>query len=247
MGYFASTFPIFQLFIHSVTDPQKTAFIGCFAHLYFFSFLFAVTFSQSTNILVMMDSSASVGQKNFEMSKTFVKRLAERFLTAEKERGVTVRVAVGQYSQRSPRLEQSLTVNLTELSYKIKAAQFQNEGTDVLQAMQFAINSLPGRGDASGARRKLVLFSDGRSQRVTEALLEKRVREVADAGIELFVISAGNQVNEANLLTLVSRGRQQDISYGQRHLFRVPDYPSLLRGVFHQTVSRRVSLNLIAN
>lgn len=206
-----------------------------------------ISFSQSTNILVMMDSSASVGQKNFEMSKEFVNNLAKRFLTAEKKRDVTVRVAVGQYSQTRPRLEQPLTTNLTELSYKIKEAQFQNEGTDVLQAMQFAINSLPGRGDASGARRKLVLFSDGRSQRVTEALLEKRVREVADAGIELFVISAGNQVNEANLLTLVSRGRQQDISYGQRHLFRVADYPSLLRGVFYQTVSRRVSLNQNAN
>uniref|UniRef100_A0A3B3Y275 VWFA domain-containing protein n=1 Tax=Poecilia mexicana TaxID=48701 RepID=A0A3B3Y275_9TELE len=197
-------------------------------------------FSQSTNILVLMDSSASVGQKNFEISKTFVKRLAERFLTAEKETGVVVKVAVGQYSQRTPRLEQSLTHNYTVLAPKIEEAQFQNEGTDVLQAMQFAISSLPSRGDASGSRRKLVLFSDGRSQRVTGAVLEKRVREVADAGIELFVISVGSQVNEANLLTLVSRGQQQDISYGQRHLFRVTDYPSLLRGVFHQTVSRRV-------
>uniref|UniRef100_A0A3B5LHR7 VWFA domain-containing protein n=1 Tax=Xiphophorus couchianus TaxID=32473 RepID=A0A3B5LHR7_9TELE len=201
-----------------------------------------INFSQSTNILMLMDSSASVGQKNFEISKAFVKRLAERFLTAERERGVVVRVAVGQYSQRSPRLEQPLTNNYTQLASKIEEAQFQNEGTDVLQAMQFAISSLPSRGDASGSRRKLVLFSDGRSQRVTGAVLEKRVREVADAGIEVFVISVGSQVNEANLLTLVSRGQQQDISYGQRHLFRVTDYPSLLRGVFHQTVSRRVSL-----
>ncbi|MED6279556.1 Collagen alpha-1(VI) chain [Characodon lateralis] len=201
-----------------------------------------ISFSQSTNILVMMDSSASVGQKNFETSKTFVKHLAKRFLTAEKKGGVTVRVGVAQYSQSNPRLEQPLTTNFTLLSSKIEEAQFQNEGTDVLQAMQFAINSLPSRGDASGVKRKLVLFSDGRSQRVTNVVLEKRVREVADSGIELFVISVGNQVNEVNLRTLVSRGRLQDISYAQRHLFRVADYPSLLRGVFHQTVSRRVSL-----
>ncbi|KAK5622778.1 Collagen alpha-1(VI) chain [Crenichthys baileyi] len=201
-----------------------------------------ISFSQSTNILVMMDSSASVGQKNFETSKTFVKHMAKRFLTAEKKGGVTVRVGVGQYSQSNPRLEQPLTTNFTLLSSKCEEAQFQNEGTDVLQALQFAINSLPSRGDASGVKRKLVLFSDGRSQRVTNVVLEKRVREVADSGIELFVISVGNQVNEVNLHTLVSRGRQQDISYAQRHLFRVADYPSLLRGVFHQTVSRRVSL-----
>lgn len=200
-----------------------------------------VSFANSADILVMMDSSASVGQKNFEMSKKFVHRLSERFLTAERQGRASVRVGLAQYS-RAARMEVPLTSNLTELAYHTHQAAFQNDGTNVLQAMEFAISSLAGRGDVSGGRKKLVLFSDGRSQAITEAVLEKRVREVADAGVELFVIAVGNQVNEANLRTLVSRGRQDDISYAQRHLFRVPDYPSLLRGVFHQTVSRRVSL-----
>ncbi|KAL3054795.1 hypothetical protein OYC64_017680 [Pagothenia borchgrevinki] len=200
-----------------------------------------ISFSESADILVMMDSSASVGLKNFETSKTFVSRLAERFLSGERKRGATVRVGAGQYS-RSARIEQALTTNLTLLSDKIKQADFQNDGTNVLLAMEFAMKSLQGRGDASGGRRKLVLFSDGRSQSITEALLEKRAREVSDAGVELFVITVGTQVNEANLRTLVSRGRPDDISYAQRHLFRVPDYASLLHGVFHQTVSRRVSM-----
>lgn len=200
-----------------------------------------ISFSENANILVMMDSSASVGQKNFETSKDFVRLLADRFLTAERKGGATVRVGVGQYS-RNARMEQELTTNLTLLSYRVEEAAFQNDGTNVIDAMEFAITNLRGRGDASGGKKKLVLFSDGRSQAVTEAVLEKRVREVADAGVELFVISVGSQVNEANLRTLVSRGRQDDLSYAQRHLFRVPDYPSLLRGVFYQTVSRRVSL-----
>lgn len=201
----------------------------------------AVSFANSADILVMMDSSASVGQKNFEMSKTFVHRLAERFLTADRQGSASVKVGLGQYS-RAARMEVVPTSNLTLLAYHTDQAVFQNDGTNVLEAMEFAINNLRSRGDASGGKKKLVLFSDGRSQAVTEAVLEKRVREVADAGVELFVIAVGNQVNEANLRTLVSRGRQDDISFAQRHLFRVPDYPSLLRGVFHQTVSRRVSL-----
>ncbi|XP_012723792.2 collagen alpha-1(VI) chain [Fundulus heteroclitus] len=205
-----------------------------------------ISFSQSTDILVMMDSSASVGQNNFEISKTFVKRLAERFLTAENKGGVRVRVAVGQYSLRNPRLEQSLTSNLTLLTSKIEEAQFQNEGTNVVDAMQFAINTLPSRGDSSGSIKKLVLFSDGRSQGVTNPVLEKRVREVENSGIELFVISAGSQVDDANLKTLVSRGRSLDAN-AERRLFRVADYASLVRGVFHQTVSRRVSLSVRAN
>lgn len=201
----------------------------------------AVSFANSADILVMMDSSASVGQKNFEMSKKFVHRLNERFLSADRQAGASVRVGLGQYS-RAARMEVAPTNNLTLLAYHTEQAAFQNDGTNVLEAMEFAISNLRGRGDASAGRRKLVLFSDGRSQAVTEAVLEKRVRDVADAGVELFVIAVGNQVNEANLRTLVSRGRQDDISFAQRHLFRVADYPSLLRGVFHQTVSRRVSL-----
>ncbi|KAE8277392.1 Collagen alpha-1(VI) chain Precursor [Larimichthys crocea] len=199
-----------------------------------------ISFDESADILVMMDSSASVGQKNFETSKTFVRRLAERFLTAEKKRVATVKVAVGQYS-RSSRMEQQLTTNLTLLSRRIEEAAFQNDGTNLLEAMEFAIKNLRGRGDASGGVKKLVLFSDGRSQDITDAGLEKRVREVAEAGVELFVIAIGTQVNEANLRTLVSKGRREDIISAQRHLFRIGDYPSLLRGVFYQTVSRRVS------
>ncbi|XP_059200708.1 collagen alpha-1(VI) chain [Centropristis striata] len=202
----------------------------------------AISFTESADVLMMMDSSASVGQKNFDTSKTFVRNVAERLLTGERKRGVNVRVGLAQYS-RSARMEQALTNNLTLLLHHTEEAAFQNDGTNVLEAMDFAIKNLRGRGDASGGKRKLVLFSDGRSQAVTRALLETRVREVADAGIELFVISVGSQVNEANLRTLVSRGRPDDITYGQRHLFRLPDYASLLRGVFHQTVSRRVSLS----
>ncbi|XP_069567439.1 collagen alpha-1(VI) chain [Brachyistius frenatus] len=201
-----------------------------------------ITFSESTNIFMMMDSSASVGQKNFETSKAFVQRLAERFLSVQNKGGVTVKVGLGQYS-RTANKTQPLTTNLTLLSNHISEASFQNDGTNVLEAIEVGAASLRSdRGDTSGGKMKLVLFSDGRSQGVTEPLLEKRVRDLAEGGVELFVISAGNQVNEANLRTLVSRGRQDDNSYAQRHLFRVPDYPSLLRGVFHQTVSRRVSL-----
>ncbi|XP_024129912.1 collagen alpha-1(VI) chain [Oryzias melastigma] len=199
-----------------------------------------ISFSDPTDILVMMDSSASVGQKNFEISKTFVHRLVDRFLNAERKRNVKVRVALGQYS-RTARLEQELMEDMPLLSARIEKAAFENDGTNVLEAMELAVRTL--RRSAAGVKKKVVLFSDGRSQGITVPVLEKRVRDLADAGIELYVIAAGSHVNEGNLRLLVSRGRQYDISYAQRHLFRVPDYPSLVRGVFYQTVTRRVSLS----
>lgn len=200
-----------------------------------------ITFTGNHDILLMMDSSASVGQKNFETSKIFVRRLAERFIDPER-RSPTVRVGVAQYS-RDTKMEQALTTNLTLLSNRVEEAVFANDGTNVLQALDFAVRNLPDRGDSSSRKRKVVLFSDGRSQAVTEAELLDTVRKVAGANIELFVVAVGSQVNEANLRLLVSRGQPDDISYAQRHLFRAADYPSLLHGVFHKTVSRRVAMS----
>ena len=192
----------------------------------------------------MMDSSASVGQKNFDTSKVFVRRLAERFLKSEQAGRPSVRVAAAQYS-RTARLEQDFTTNLTELAGRVAEAAYQNDGTDMVEAMRFSMERFGGGGGRGGRAKKLVLFSDGRSQGITQAVLEKRVRELEDGNVELFVVAVGTQVNEANLRTLVSRGRPDDISYAQRHLLRMADYPSLLRGVFHQTVSRRVSLQRV--
>ncbi|KAM7378879.1 hypothetical protein PAMP_004472 [Pampus punctatissimus] len=196
------------------------------------------TFTQNTDILLMLDSSAKVGQKNFETSKTFAQMLAKRFLTAEKG-SLTIRVGLGQYSDNA-RMEQGLTSNLTLLSHRIEEAAYQNDGTNLLEALDFAIKNLRGRGDASGSKRKLVLFSDGRSQKVTKSQLERHVLEMANAGVEVFVIAVGNQINVENVYTLVKKGRSDD-SYDSRYLFRDVDYPSLLHGVYYQTVSRKVA------
>jgi len=190
----------------------------------------------------MMDSSASVGNKNFETSRTFVQHVAERFLTAETKNSARVRVGVAQYS-RKPKLEVELTQELQLLSESIEKASYQDDSTDLLEAMEFARKIFRERRDARGAWKKLVLFSDGGSQGVTSASLEQRVRDLDNDKIEIFVISAGSQVNEVNLNILVSKGKKDSISNGRRYRFHVSDYPSLLKGVFYQTVSRQVSLH----
>ncbi|XP_036401366.1 collagen alpha-1(VI) chain-like [Megalops cyprinoides] len=197
-----------------------------------------ISFSTDTDIMIIMDSSASVGSRNFEVTRRFVKRLAERFLTAERMGRVGVHVGVAQYS-RDTTMEAGFSSNYTELASQIDGIAFRNGATDVTAALSFAIDSFKRSG---GRRKKLLLLSDGRSQGVTESVIEKRVREVQAAGIDLYVLAVGSQVSESNLRYLVSRGRPYDVAYAQRHLFRAADYPSLLRGVFYQTVSRKISL-----
>ncbi|XP_036443291.1 collagen alpha-1(VI) chain [Colossoma macropomum] len=197
-----------------------------------------ISFSDPTDIIIMMDSSASVGSKNFKMTQEFTKKLAKRFLSAERVGNVQVRVAVGQYSSNA-NIEAEFSNNATQVLDQIAEASFRNAGTQVTEALTLAINRFRG---GRTRKKKLLVFSDGRSQGINNIQIEKAVEQVNNNGIELYVLAVGNQVNEANLRTLVSRGRPYDNTYAYRHLFKAPDYRALLRGVFYQTVSRKVSL-----
>ncbi|KAJ8410079.1 hypothetical protein AAFF_G00211200 [Aldrovandia affinis] len=162
-----------------------------------------ISFSASTDIAIMMDSSASVGSKNFDVTRKFTKNLVERFLTANRSNHGEVRVAVAQYSRQTT-MEADFSNDYTEVAGKIDIMNFQNAATDVTGALNFAIEKFKSSGNR---KKKLLVFSDGRSQGVTERVIQKRVQEVQAAGIELYVLSVGSQVNEVNLRNLVSRGK----------------------------------------
>lgn len=199
----------------------------------------AVSFQDSTDIMIMMDSSASVGAKNFKLTQNFTEKLVKRFLAAEKGRNVQVRVAVGQYSNTAARVA-DFSKNYTVVAAEIAKAQFQNAGTQVIEALNFAKGEFR---DPRVRRKKLLVFTDGRSQGMDSKQLETVVKDIERQGIELFVLGVENQLNQHNLHILASRGRVDDNIYASRHLIRAPDYLSLNRGVFYQTVSRKISLN----
>lgn len=201
-----------------------------------------ISFTSSADITILMDSSTSVGHRNFETKKQFVKRLAERFLMAKKPSQATVRVSVVQYSgSQQQSVEVPFSRNYTELASGIEQIQFLNSGTDVTAALDYVTSQY--RGARANTNKKVLIFSDGRSQGISEEVIQKTVAEARAAGIEIYALAVGSQVNEANLRLLVSdRKGAYNVAYGARHLFRVSDYPSLLRGVFYQTVSRKISL-----
>lgn len=198
----------------------------------------SVSFEESTDILIMMDSSASVGQTNFEMTKNFTEMLVKRFLTAEKQRNVQVRVGVGQYSDTA-KIDAPFSSNYSVVADKIAAAQFQNAGTQVTEALSFATTQFRG---GRIRKKKMLVFTDGRSQGMDSSKLTDAVKEFDRQGIELFVLAVENHLIQSNLHILASRGRPDDNIYASRHLFRAPNYQHLLRGVFYKTVSRKISL-----
>ncbi|XP_077170119.1 collagen alpha-1(VI) chain [Paroedura picta] len=203
-----------------------------------------ISFEGLADITLLVDSSTSVGSRNFNTTKKFVKRLAERFLTAAKPSEDTVRVSVVQYSGKAQqKLEAQFEHNYTVIAEAIDGMQFMNDATDVNAALSYVVN-LYRQSSRPGAKKRVLIFSDGNSQGITGSAIERAVQEARQAGLEIYVLVVGTQANEPNIRVLVTgKTTEYDVAYGESHLFRVPDYNSLLRGVFYQTVSRRIAVN----
>uniref|UniRef100_A0A7M4ELE7 Collagen alpha-1(VI) chain n=1 Tax=Crocodylus porosus TaxID=8502 RepID=A0A7M4ELE7_CROPO len=203
-----------------------------------------ITFAGSADITLLVDGSTSVGSRNFEVSKSFVKRLAERFLSAKKGLGDSVRVSVVQYSGKGQQKnEVEFSQNYTVIADAVDKMQYMNDATDVNAAIRYVTNVYR-QTSPSGVKKSVLIFSDGNSQGIKETDIEKAVQDALNQGLEIYVLAVGNQVNEPNIRALVTgKSRVYDVSYGERHLFRLPDYHSLLRGVFYQTVSRKIAVD----
>uniref|UniRef100_A0A8B9Z626 Collagen alpha-1(VI) chain n=1 Tax=Buteo japonicus TaxID=224669 RepID=A0A8B9Z626_9AVES len=203
-----------------------------------------ITFNGLADITLLVDSSTSVGSKNFETTKKFVKRLAERFLEAGKPADDSVRISVVQYSGRNQqKVEAQFQYNYTVIAKAIDNMEFINDATDINAALRY-VTGLYQRSSRAGAKKRVLVFSDGNSQGITARAIERAVQEAQQAGIEIYVLAVGSQANEPNIRVLVTgKSADYDVVYGERHLFRVPDYTSLLRGVFYQTVSRKIAVD----
>ncbi|XP_067404685.1 collagen alpha-1(VI) chain [Emydura macquarii macquarii] len=203
-----------------------------------------IIFTAPADITLLVDSSTSVGSRNFETTKKFVKRLAERFLTAGMPSEDSVRISVVQYSGKNQqKLEAQFLQNYTVIANVIDNMEFINDATDVNAALRYVTN-LYRQSSRAGTKKRVLIFSDGNSQGITGSAIEKAVQEARQADIEIYVLVVGTQANEFNINVLVTgKTAEYDVAYGERHLFRVPDYNSLLRGVFYQTVSRKIAVD----
>ncbi|MEE6490756.1 hypothetical protein FKM82_015994, partial [Ascaphus truei] len=201
-----------------------------------------ISFSTPADITLLVDSSTSVGSRNFQTTKSFVQSVAQRFLGAPGATVEPVRLSVMQYSGRGQqKVEAQFLTNYTELVDAVEKMPFLNDATDVGAALR-AVTELYREDAKPGARKKLLLFSDGNTQ--AEGTLLEAVKEARGAGIEIFVLAVGGRPQESNLRVLLTgSAADPDAPLPDRNLFRVPDYPALLRGVLYQTVTRRVSLD----
>ncbi|XP_034641146.1 collagen alpha-1(VI) chain [Trachemys scripta elegans] len=201
-----------------------------------------INFTGPADITLLVDSSTSVGRQNFELTKKFVKRQVERFLTAHMPSEDSVRVSVVQYSGKNQqRLVAQFLQNYTVIAKAIDDMEFLNDATDVNVALRYVTN-LYRQSSRTGASKRVLILSDGNSQGVTRNDIEKAVQAAQREGITIYVLAIGSQAHESNLQALVTgKTKEQNVAYEANHLFRMPDYKSLLQGVFYLKVSRKVA------
>uniref|UniRef100_A0A8C3HDH8 VWFA domain-containing protein n=1 Tax=Chrysemys picta bellii TaxID=8478 RepID=A0A8C3HDH8_CHRPI len=197
------------------------------------NFLYAVNFTGPADITLLVDSSTSVGSQNFELTKKFVKRQVERFLTAHMPSEDSVRVSVVQYSGKNQQiLEARFLQNYTVIAKAIDDMEFLNDATDVNAALRYVTN-LYRQSSRTGANKRVLILSDGNSQGITRNDIEKAVQAAQREGITIYVLAIGSQVHESNLQALVTgKTKEQNVAYEANHLFRMPDYKSLLQVIW---------------
>ncbi len=168
----------------------------------------------------MMDSSASVGSKNFEMTKEFTQMLAKRFLSAERG-GFQVQVGIGQYSD-NVNLEAAFSSNTTQAVAQIAEAKFQNAGTQVqaLSACHWKLSGVPGQ-----RKKKEAAGVFGWSFPRRQQHPDWKSRELSEQRGHWAVRTGCGQPGKRGplLRTLVSRGRPiWQYTYAYRHLSKYP-------------------------
>lgn len=199
-------------------------------------------FKETTDIAFMLDGSTSVGKKNFERTKGFVEQVARKLLSKDFDQRRVLRLSIMQYSGTSQqKVEVPFTNRLEDVIGHIQAMTYIDQATDLPAALRF-LGEVFKREGRSNARKKVVIFSDGRSV----SAVRSRIPEQADAAkkqnLDLFAVTVGDHFDETGICQLVTgQVNNFNYTYVDQRVFRVPQYMDLTKNVVMQSLVRKLS------
>uniref|UniRef100_H3AH18 VWFA domain-containing protein n=1 Tax=Latimeria chalumnae TaxID=7897 RepID=H3AH18_LATCH len=202
----------------------------------------SVKFNEPTDIVLMLDGSSSVGKKNFENTKMFADQVARRVLSKESDHSRMVRVAVIQYSSSNQqKVELPFTSKVEDAILQIQKASYIGESTDLPAALKYLADVFQ-RVSRSNAKKKAVIFSDGRSSTAIRGRIPEQAAATIRLNIDLFAVTIGDQVDESGLCQLVT-GKPSDFNYTfvDQRVFRVSSYRDLSKTVVLQSLVKKIA------
>ncbi|XP_072009596.1 collagen alpha-1(VI) chain-like [Engystomops pustulosus] len=203
-----------------------------------------VEFDEPTDIVFLMDGSTSVGYSNFEKVKEFVKIATSKILSEDMNLNNMLQLAVIQYSNTgAQKLEVPFTSNLEDAVSYLSKVTYIDESTDLPDALKYLLKFLNSNGRPN-VRRKVIIFSDGRSSGTAQNQIAAQAAAVLDPRTELFAITVGT-FYELGICQLVS-GRQSNFNFNniEDKIFRVSEYNELPRRRILQSLLKKITQSI---
>ena len=164
--------------------------------------------TKQLDIAILIESSGSIGEKNYIKQKTFVKNFAGAFRISEQ----WTRVGIIVYSDRAfvaKRFNENFEHEY--LSGIINDLPFRKGTGNINNALRLAADNLltTKTGMREGVPRIVIVITDGRHNMSHHQAYQLRgaTEHLVSVGARIFVVGVGQEVNE-NSLALISGNRE---------------------------------------
>ncbi|KAJ8354323.1 hypothetical protein SKAU_G00218900 [Synaphobranchus kaupii] len=197
-------------------------------------------FQGRTDIVFMLDGSSSVGRKNFERTRDYVANVAGRLLSSNPEGGL--RLSIVQYSDtKQQRVEVPFTSQVRDVQTRLSAISYMDKATDLPAALAFLKSGIQWDGQPN-VRRKVVVFTDGRSKPSARAQLLRAAATTLSQKMMLLAFTVGDSFDEMGVCQLVT-GQADNFDYSivDSLVHRVVHYTDLARTVAVQSLIRKLA------
>ena len=168
------------------------------------------------DVVFVLDSSGSVGEENWKKVLEFVNSVVDRLDIGE----YRTRVGAITYGNRAtPNFHLNELYNKSEIFERVNNIQWKDQETNTSGAIWFMreIMFSTRNGDRRAAPNVGIVVTDGESNRDSHYTLPYAI-EAKEAGITMFSIGIGDQVNATEL---------QAISTNETMVFRADDFGAL--------------------
>jgi Mg-chelatase subunit ChlD len=153
----------------------------------------------------IVDSSGSIGQRNYTKIKTFVSTLASKFRISRDGS----RAAVILYSDYAKvEIDFGDQINIEDFHIKVASLPHQRGRTRIDRALQMAHVKLYGPGGSArrGVHRIVVVLTDGQQTRDPDSVpLEKAAAALRREGAYIFAVGIGSYVSKKELRLMTER------------------------------------------
>ncbi|KAM4027364.1 collagen alpha-1(VI) chain-like [Anomaloglossus baeobatrachus] len=200
-----------------------------------------VEFDEPTDIVFLMDGSSSVGYRNFEKVKEFLKITTSKILSGDMNLNRMLRLAVIQYSNTgTQRLEVPLTDNLEDAMSSLSKVTYIDESTDLPDALKYLMKYFSSSGRLN-VKRKVIIFSDGKSSGIAQNQIAAQATATLNPRTELFAVTVGT-FHEVGICQLVS-GKENNFNFNsiENKVFRVSEYSDLQRRGILQSFLKKIT------